>query len=94
VFEASLTGKGGNGFDTLPKMGWRRFGWLWHQSKLFPIRSAYSRQLRVASVSRERNWGTPVPLHLSQKDTKMPVCGQEDGGGVVAKCLVVMTRTR
>ena len=27
-------------------------------------------------------------------DAKMPACRKEDGGGVIAKCLAVMARTR
>ena len=40
------------------------------------------------------HWGTPPPLPRRLSDTKMPVCGQEGGGGVGAKRLVVMTGTR
>jgi hypothetical protein len=39
------------------------------------------------------NWGTPTPLYLLWQDTKMPVCGREGGGGVVAKGPAVMAGT-
>ncbi len=52
--------------------------------------------VKQAATGRYRlwrwNWGTPIPLYLNQ-DAKMPACGREGGGGVVAECLVVMTRT-
>jgi len=39
------------------------------------------------------NVGTPTPRHPPWRDTKMPVCGREGGGGVVAKRRAVMART-
>ena len=40
------------------------------------------------------NWGTPKPFDPPWWDAKMLAYGTEGGGGVVAKRLAVMARTR
>ena len=40
------------------------------------------------------NWGTPKPFDPPWWDAKMLAYGTEGGGGVVAKFLAVMARTR
>jgi hypothetical protein len=39
------------------------------------------------------NWGTLKPPDPLTRDAKMPACGREGRGGVVAQRLVVMTGT-
>ena len=59
---------------------------------LFPMHPVRSRQLRESQYVVCS--GTEAVLSLaSQEDTKMPVCGQDDGGSVVAKCQDVMSWT-
>ena len=57
------------------------------------IRSALSRQLRVARTSLLTELGNSNAVAPRQWDAKMPAYGREDGGGVVAKRLAVMART-
>src|ERR671936_858207 len=60
---------------------------------LSPIRSASSRQLRVASTSLVKELGHSNTVCPRQGDEKMPAYGLEDGGSVVAQGLAVMVRT-
>jgi hypothetical protein len=39
------------------------------------------------------NWGTLTPLNPSLRDARMPACGREGGGSVVAQRSAVMAET-
>jgi hypothetical protein len=92
VLEASLIQKGGNGFDTLPKRdGGGSVGSSTNRCCSQSARRKAGSYGSLESLALELgNSYTALPV----RDTKMPVCGQEDGGGVVAKRLSVMDGTR
>src|SRR5262249_48048046 len=57
------------------------------------IRSASSRQLRVARTSLRTDLGNSNTVYPMGGDAKMPAYGMEDGGSVGAQRLAVMART-
>ena len=70
-------------------VGYRQSAYAGTLFRMHPVRSRQLRESRYVVVLELRK---SFP-DASQEDTKMPVCGQEDGGSVVAECQDVMSWT-
>jgi len=73
-----------------PKWGGAGYRQAWYVGTLFLMHPVYSRQLRGSRYVVCPGTGELLDHLASQEDVKMPVCGKEDGGSVVAQSQDVM----
>ncbi len=76
-----------------PKRDGAWYGQARHAGTLFRMHPASSRQLRGSRDVVCSGTGELLSHVAWRQDAKMPACGKEDGGSVVAECQGVMLWT-